>query len=49
MVESMVKVLEEGREAANLPYQVFTPVKFLTRDNIEDDDSKGYIYSPNCE
>ncbi len=49
MVESMVKVLEEGRTAANLPYQVFTPVKFLTRDNIEDADSKGYIYSPNCE
>lgn len=49
MIESMVKVLTEGREAASLPYQVFAPVKFLTRDNVDDPDSKGYIYSGTCE
>ncbi len=48
MIESMVKVLKEGRQAAALPYQVYTGVKFLTRDNVDDEDSKSYIYSPDC-
>ncbi len=49
MIESMVKVLEQGREGANLPYQVFTDVKFLTRDNVDNDESKGFIYSGECD
>jgi ribose transport system substrate-binding protein len=48
MVEMMVKVLQEGRQKAALPQEVFTPVKFLTRDNIDAPESKGYIYNPDC-
>jgi ribose transport system substrate-binding protein len=48
MVEMMVKVLKEGRDKAALPQQVFTPTKFLTRDNVDDPDSKRFIYNPDC-
>lgn len=48
MVEMMVKVLKEGSEKAALPQQVFTPFKFLTRDNVDDPDSKRFIYATEC-
>jgi ribose transport system substrate-binding protein len=48
MIESIEKVLREGRTAAGLPYQVHTPFKFLTRDNIDEADSKHFIYAADC-
>lgn len=48
MIENMVKVLEQGREAAALPYQVFTDVKFLTRENVDEEASKAFIYNGEC-
>jgi ribose transport system substrate-binding protein len=47
MVESMVKYLKEGKNA-NLPYQEYTPSKFLTRENVDDPENRKFIYLPDC-
>ncbi|MBR0936047.1 substrate-binding domain-containing protein [Bradyrhizobium jicamae] len=49
MIESIYKELKDGKEKAALPYQVHAKFKFLTRENVNTEDSKGYIYSPDCK